>query len=63
MCNTAITRGYSACVREDAIDMLMAGRSRGYVARTMNLSYPTVTKWLNEYRLAEAAIDRYLATH
>ena len=60
MCKANFRIGYHPCVREEAIDLLMAGNSKAYVARTMKVTYPTVINWLSSYRLAEAEIDGYI---
>ena len=61
MCNKKFRIGYNTCVREEAIDMLMNGYKRGYVASTLKLTWPTVDKWLKEYKLAEMEIDQWLS--
>ena len=60
MCDTNFRIGYNACVREAVIDSLMAGNRRGTVAKQFNLTWPTVSKWLTEYKLAESQISLHL---
>ena len=60
MCDTKLRIGYNPCVRETAIDMLMAGDSKAHVARTVGVSYPTIMYWLTSYQLAASAVDTYL---
>ena len=60
MCDPKFRIGYEPCVRENAIDLLLAGNSRSFVARTMNVTWPTICKWLAEYRLAEFEISQHL---
>lgn len=62
MCDTTFRTGYNTCVREDVIDALMAGKAKAAVAKQFKLTWPTVNKWLTEYKLAESEISLHLGT-
>lgn len=55
--------GYDTATRERALDLMLDGLSLSHVARVLDITWPTLDRWLKEYRLVEAEIERHLHVH